>query len=269
MPTADSIKVDDEFYSFLFKGPVGFGKTLAAATFALQGPVELFYFDKKSPIELVKFFRDIIKRPDLLKNITWNAYSYANANEYLNRLIELKKYCDKFAIISDSLTTMTGSAVNWSLSFNSAKEVTPKSVQPGMDEYKTETSYVVQALDICKSLPCHNIWTAHPLPKLDFTQVVDAGGNNKTQITKTNSLVTYGNRVAGLIPGQFAEIYHFGQESVWDARNGVNRKRYIVYTDAQGDEMAKTALNIESKLDITDNLFYSVWQASLKRKNAE
>ena len=42
--------------SFLLKGPYGFGKTLAALTFALEGPVYLAYWDKKTPIELLTFF---------------------------------------------------------------------------------------------------------------------------------------------------------------------------------------------------------------------
>lgn len=265
MPTADLMNTVESKYSFLFKGPVGFGKTLAAATFAQEGPVYLFYFDKKEPVELIKFFKDIIKRPELLKNIEWGGYSALNANDYLNKLIEFDKCCDKFAIISDSLTTMTGSAVGWSLGFNPSKKITAETVKPGMQEYQVETSFVIQALDICKRLPCHNIWTAHPLPKLDFSQSVDAAGNTRTSVTKTNSLVTYGNRVAGLVPGQFTEIYHFGQESTWDGVAGRSRNKYIVYTEAQGDEMAKTALNLPQKLDITNDLFYNVWKESLKR----
>lgn len=267
MPTADTIDVAKSKYSFLFKGPYGFGKTLAAASFAVEGPVELFYFDKKEPIELVKFFRDIIKRPELLKNITWNTYSADNANDYLNRLIELNKYCDKFAVISDSLTTMTANSVGWSLGFNPNKKITPENTKPGMQEYQVETSYVIQAIDMCKKLPCHNIWTAHPLPKLDFTQVTDGGGNTKTSVTKTNSLVTYGNKIAGLVPGQFTEIYHFSQDKPWNAAAGVARLKYIVHTEAQGDEYAKTALKLDKTLDITDDLFYNVWKSSLARNN--
>ncbi len=264
MPTADTINVSEEKYSFLFKGPVGFGKTLAAASFASQGPVYIFYFDKKSPIELVKFFKDIIKRPELLKNIEWGSYSANNANAYINKLIEFQKYCDKFAIISDSLTSMTGAAVGWSLGFNPNKVVTPENTKPGMQEYQVETSYVVQALDMTIGLPCHNIWTAHPLPKLDFTQTVDAGGQNRTSVTKTNSLVTYGNKIAGLVPGRFTEIYHFGQDNVWDGTRGVNRLKYVVHTEAQGDEYAKTALNLPKSLEITNGLFYDIWKSSLK-----
>lgn len=264
MPSADNLDLTKSFYSFLFKGPVGFGKTLAAASYALEGPVYIFYFDKKEPVELVKFFKYVLKRPELLKNIEWGAYSATNANDYLNKLIAFNKYCDKFAIISDSLTSMTGSAVGWSLGFNPDKKVTTETVKPGMQEYQVETSYVVQALDMCQQLPCHNIWTAHPLPKLEFSESMDVSGRVKMAVTKTNSLVTYGNKIAGLVPGRFTEIYHFGQEASWNAAKGVNRLKYMVYTEAQGDEYAKTALVLPKSFEITDSLFYEAWKNALK-----
>jgi hypothetical protein len=264
MPTADTLT--QKYLSFLFKGPYGFGKTLAAATFAQEGPVELFYFDKNEPIELENFFKNIIKRPELLKNISWNAYSAKNANDYLNRLIALQKFCDKFAIISDSLTTMTASAVGWSMGFNPNKSVTVESIKPGMNEYQVETSFIIQAIDICKSLPCHNIWTAHPLPKLEFGTSTGADGRDKTTVTKSNSLVTYGSKIAGMVPGQFTEIYHFNKANEWDRAKGINRTKYLVSTEALGDEYAKTAIGVSKEFDITDRLFYEVWRENIGKR---
>lgn len=270
MPFANDLDITKAKHGFLFKGSVGFGKTLAAASFAVEGPIYLAYIDKKSPVELEKYFKHIIKRPELLKNIEYDVYGASNINQYLNKLISFTKYCDKFAIITDSLTTLTASAVNWSLGFRNpagAKKdpLNPASVMtiPDFDEYKTETSFVTQSLDLCRMLPCHIIWTAHPLPKIE----ISPGSGSSMKIIKTNSLVTYGSKVAGLVPAQFSEIYHFSQDSTWDGTLGRSRLKYIVNTQAQGEEFTKTALQLPAELDITNDLFYTVWKAALERSN--
>lgn len=272
MPTADSISSSNSKYGFLFKGSVGFGKTLAAASFAVEGPVFLAYFDKKSPVELEKFFKTIIKRPELLKNIEYEVYGASNVHQYLNRLIDFTKYCDKFAVITDSLTTLTAAAINWSMGFRNPSgprkdPLNPSAVmtKPEMADYQIETNTTIQAIDLCKMLNCHVIWTAHPLPKLDMSESVGASGRDQVKVTKTTSLVTYGSRIAGMVPGNFTEIYHFSQVGQWDASAGVSKKKFIVNTEAQGDEFAKTALQLPSELDITNDLFYSVWKSALER----
>ena len=135
-----------DYISILMKGPWGFGKTIAAASFALEGPVFLSYWDKKAPIELVQFFKKI-GREDLLRQIDYEVYGANNANEYLNKMIAIAKRCDYIAIINDSVTNMTSAAVNWSLSFRDDRKNKDKvKVLPDFDEYKVETSLVTQAL---------------------------------------------------------------------------------------------------------------------------
>src|SRR5579872_6279418 len=106
MTKASSIVLDNKL-SFLLKGSPGFGKTLAAASFAVEGPVYLSYWDKKSPIELVTFFSD--KRfgslgKKILDNIEYDVYDSSNAGEYLNKVIEWLSDCRYFAVINDSIT---------------------------------------------------------------------------------------------------------------------------------------------------------------------
>lgn len=246
--------------SFLFKSSPGFGKTLAAASFAIEGPVFLSYWDKKSPVELVTFFSD--KRfgslgKKILDNIEYEIYDSSNAGEYLNKMIGFLSDCRYFAIVNDSLTYMTSAVVNWSLNFNKNEKKFKKlaEIMPSWDEYKVETSLVSQCLDLSRKLPCHVIWTAHPVPG---TKVEGSGTTMK--VTKTNSIVAYGSKVAGLTPGAFTEIYHFSQTS--DYAEGSSRKRYIVNTEAVGDEFAKSPLlgDYVKEFDITDKLFYTVWK---------
>lgn len=254
--------VVDKNTSILMKGPWGFGKTLAAASFALEGPVFLAYWDKKGPIELDHFFRRIIRRPELLKNIEYEVYGASNANEFLNKLIGFVSDCRYFAIINDSITNMTSGAVNWSLGFRDNKKggKTKDKILPDWDEYKVETSLVTQCLDICRTLPCHIIWTAHPIPGIKIE-----GSGSTVKVTKTNPIVTYGNKVAGIVPGNFSEIYQFSKLSQWDATAGKASTRYIVSTDVVGDDFAKSNLGLTGDFDITNRLFYEVWKEQVAK----
>lgn len=256
---ASSLSLDGNV-SFLFKGSPGFSKTLSAASFAVEGPVYLSYWDKKSPIELKTFFTEkrfgsLAKK--ILDNIEYDIYDSSNAGDYLNKLIGFLSDCRYFAIINDSVTYMTSSAVNWSLNFGKEQKVMKKlkELLPDWDEYKVETSLVSQCIDLSRKLPCHVIWTAHPLPQ---TKVEGSGVSMR--VTKTNSLVSYGSKAAALLPGSFTEIYHFSQQS--DFTSGRSSKKFIVNTEAVGDEFAKSPLlgDYVKEFDITDKLFYQVWK---------
>jgi hypothetical protein len=259
MAKASDIQIDYQKQSFLFKGPFGFGKTLAAASFAIEGPVFLSYWDKKSPVELVSFFKrfgDIGKK--ILENIDYECYSANNANAYLNKLIALREDCRYVAIINDSLTFMTSACVNWHLNFGKQNvERTIKNTIPSWDEYKSETSIITQCMDISKGLPCHVIWTAHPLPT---TKIEGSSGSIK--VNKVNSLVSYGSKVAGMVPGGFTEIYHFSQKSNWDSSVGKSSKQFIANLEGIDDEFAKSPMlgDYIKEIDYTDKLFYQVWK---------
>lgn len=250
-PKASDI-VPDKNISFLFKGPPGFGKTIAACSAAIYGDVWLGYFDKKIPVEVLTFFKKF--RPDLLERITYESYGSHNAHEYLNKLNSFTRDCRYVALITDSVTSLTSAAVNWSMAFRDVNKgpkmdklnkAAPQMI-PDWDEYKVETSLVTQALDICKTLPVMNIWTAHPLPSMK----VEGAGTKVDSITKVQSIVSYGSKVGALIPGGFNEIYHFGRQS----------NKRVVWTDMIGDDYAKTSMNLPTNIDITDKLFFEVWK---------
>ena len=255
--------------SLLFKSPWGFGKTIAAASYAIGGPTFMAYWDKKKPIELITFYRRMGERgKKVLDNLEIEVYGKTNANAYLNKCYDFESDCRYTTFITDSVTNMTAGAVNWSLGFDDkgkkleSKATNPQQVIPGFDEYKTETSLVSQALDICRVLPCHVIWTAHPLPGI---KIEGSGGSMK--VSKVNSIVTYGSKVAGIVPGQFTEIYHFTKETAYSS--GPTSIRYKVSTEAIGDEYAKTSLGLPKELDFTDRLFYDVWMEALAKVQAE
>lgn len=252
MQPVSGIEIDKNI-SLLLKGVPGEGKTVAATTFCIFGDVALFYFDKKVPVEVYTFYKKI-GRSDLLDRIHFTAYSSDNCNEYLNDLFKMVKEPGRYAAgITDSVTSLTASAVNWHMGFNSKDKRDSTTIEiPGFDEYKTETSLVTQALDICKAMPWFNIWTAHPLPSLKI-EAKNSGGVDT--IKTVNHIVSYGQKVGAMVPGKFTEIYHF-------SRNGGRR---TVWTDLIGEDYAKTSYNIPRSFDITDKLFAEVWRDVINR----
>lgn len=251
--------------SFLLKSSPGFGKTIAACSAAIYGEVFLAYFDKAEPTELIAFYRK--HRPELLERIDIEIYGSGNANEYLNKLISFRKEgCKYAAVITDSATYLTSAAVNWSMGFrgggrkDKAKGSGPSdpAVIPDFDDYKVETSLVTQALDIGRNLDTMTIWTAHPIPTL---KVESKGAGQIGRVATTQSIVSYGAKIGAMIPGAFSEIYHFG-------RDGNSR---VVFTDMVGDDYAKTSITLPRTFDITDKLFFEVWQekVDIARKEAE
>src|SRR5260370_26885294 len=131
---------------------------------------------------------------------------------------------------------MTASAVGWSLNFGHEKTRKKiKDIIPDWDEYKVETSLVTQCIDLSRKLPCHVIWTAHPLATVSLS-----GSGSSMKVTRANPIVSYGSKVASMIPGSFTEIYHFSQVSDWSS--GTTKKKYVVNTEAVGDEYAKSPL---------------------------
>jgi hypothetical protein len=161
---------------------------------------------------------------------------------------------------------MTSGAVNWSLGFRPAgkKDENKDKIIPSWDEYKVETSLVTQALDICRTLPCHIIWIAHPVPGVKIE-----GSGSSVKVTKVNPIVTYGSKVAGIIPGQFSEIYQFSKRSEWDAKTGKSAVSYYVSTEQVGDDYAKSNIGLNCEFDITGKLFYDVWKAEVNKLEEE
>ncbi|SRR6266702_939296 len=245
--------------AILLKAPFGFGKTCAACSFAVLGDVYLAYFDKATPIELHTFFHKI-NRADLLERIEYESFSGKNPNEYINKLIKLGREPGKYAaVITDSITFLTDSAVNWSMSFRpkgdkKKKEKDSDEFIPGFDDYKTETGLVSQALDLNKSLGCIVVWTAHPLATIKVE-----GSGSSMNVTKTTSIVSYGSKVGSMAPGAFNECYHIGRQ--------VDKR--IVYTDTIGEDFAKTSLPLPLSFDITNRLFAEVWSEELDKALAK
>ncbi len=259
MPKASDLKPTSKA-SILLKSPFGFGKTIAACSMAVDGPIFLAYWDKKEPIELLAYYKK--HRPEVLKNIEYEVYGANNANEFLNFLIREYKNPQFYGIINDSVTFMTTGAVNWSMGFRDPKGGQKDKVSggpkliPDFDEYKVETSLVTQCLDICKELKSNTIWTAHPLPSLKVE-----GSGNSIRVSTVKNIVSYGQKVGAMVPGGFTEVYNLGLTTDYSV-NPIKTKRVII-TESIGEDFAKTSLGLPRELDITNKLFWEVWKEAL------
>jgi hypothetical protein len=248
--------------SMLLKSTAGYGKTLAAVSFASYGPIWVAYWDKNSPIELFTILKKI-GFGHLLDNIEYDCYSAKNAHEYINKLYRIQAGQHHYiAGITDSVTHMTAGAVNWSLGFRTGKpKPDPMNAAafrfiPDMDEYKVETGFVTTALELCKSIEWYNIWTAHPIPVLKM----DGTGGKVESISKSEAIVSYGSKVAGIIPGAFTEIYHFSKQMGGRVCNTVTL----------GSDFAKTALNLPARFECPDGkLFSTIWKELVNKSLAE
>jgi len=243
-----TIKIEEDSQSnsdylfALFKGDSGSGKTIAAASCPKvllmdfdqrTAPIRTFFPDKKD-IEIIRF---------------------ANHIQVLSALDELMFSCPYETIVWDSLTLsaamcmMRISSVKGQVKGDS-RNIAGIAVN-SIEDYNAESSFLMQAVDKLKSFQGkkHVIMTAHVIQ----TETKDLK-TNRSVITRT--LLTAGKRIAKIIPCAFDETYHFQVEP---AMNPSDPNQYVAYTSSTGDDWAKTAINLPSKLDFTNRSFYEVW----------
>jgi hypothetical protein len=113
-----------------------------------------------------------------------------------------------------------------------------------IDDYKTESTGLIQILDGCRVLwndgkGCNIIVIAH---------VVEVENRDlKNRVTRTRSIMTGGRKIAAEIPVYFNEAYHF-----YNTVSG----GFEIITKADGEDWAKTALNLPQRIDFTDKNLY-------------
>ena len=104
MPKASDYVPDKRIFA-LFKGDPGCGKSIAAATFALNGPQFIFDFDGKFAA-IYNYFTNLFPCPEIINNIEYERFdNYNDAADKLSEIIEL--YPTKYTggIVWDTLTT--------------------------------------------------------------------------------------------------------------------------------------------------------------------
>jgi hypothetical protein len=262
MPSTFDIELGGRIMA-LFISDNGNGKTVAAASF--PGPIKFFDFDGR--MQPVKLFYP--NRRDITYDIVGIDTQRPNAGypgcisfmDFAREFEDLQDRCPWATVVIDSITALTATAVGFQLGIKSkegkGKKLSSGIQVPSWDEFNGETSVVQQILDVAKVLPCNVIFTAHPVDKS-----VDVGGTLK----KARSIAAYGTKTPSLVPIYFNEIYQFGIEppNAPDAP----AQRFIL-TQPTGKDMAKTALPLPPRIDITSKPLYPLLQEYCRKHNVK
>jgi hypothetical protein len=237
------------FLKLMLNGINGAGKTRAWASF--PGPIYCFDFDNR--LKTVK--KDYPERTDIEYD-TYGPDNFSKYDQMLDRLQTKNKYA---TIVIDSITSLTTTSVIYSLGETGGKTIAGLSV-PGLDEYNVETSVVSKTLEVFKELSrnCHVIVTCHPIARLDTS------GQGKTmKVAKVQSIVSYGMKLASIIPNYFDEIYSLqtGLEM-----NGDEKR--LIYTAIDGGNIvtAKTSLPLPKYFDVTNGNLFDILKGLLVEK---
>lgn len=242
------------------------GKTIALASFPL--PMKIYNFDgpgRMHPIKLMYPELDIeyvnvgvatVHHPDP----EWEVMSFV---DFCDDFANLQDSCPYQTVALDSFTSLTTTAVNFQLAArigtNKWSTSTVKKTKGGLpiaswDEFNGETSAVSMILDVAKTLPCHIVMTAHPLPKTETNKEGEV-------IRRWTTIAAYGHKVDKIVPGYFSEIWNFIPES---SPVPGEKAKYSFYTVPVGLDDAATALPLPGKVDITNRRAFNVVQDLLK-----
>jgi hypothetical protein len=239
----------------LFISDNGNGKTVAAGSF--PGPIKFWDFD--GGMSSIKLFYP--NRRDISYDVVGVEAQRPNGQypgcisfmDFAREFENLQDRCPWGTVVVDSITALTATAVGFQLGIK-AKEGKGKKLSSGIqvpswDEFNGETSVVQQILDVAKTLPCNVIFTAHPVDKS-----IDAGGGT---LKKARSIAAYGTKTPSLVPIYFREIYQFGVEPPLGPDQPAQR---FILTQPTGKDIAKTALPLPPRIDITNKPLYPILQ---------
>ena len=270
----------------------GIGKSGIAASFMKEGPVHYFDFDGRM---------DGVKRlfPHVKKgSISYETYGpmsegkFKSIIQFMKDLEALAKSCPYKTIVLDSLASMTNTSIVFQMVSRGAASVSQlppemanpanrnKGTQekvtkggipvPSWDEFNGEAMFMCEVFDICKVLPCNVILTSWPVSRTK----IEVGG----QTSVKESLVTFGVKTPGMVPGYFNEIWRVITEAKgMEANSEIGR--YLI-TQPYGDYIAKTSLPLPGRIEIPtiekygcaccrpDGYFYGIFQ-ELKKKGLE
>ena len=256
-----NIKLGGRFTG-LFVGSQGTGKTIALASF--PGPMMIYDFDgRMAPVK--RFFpnrRDIEYKVVSAYDAPPGRHDVINFRQFCDEFENLQSRCDYATVAIDSITSYTATVVRYQLNKkgpSKGKKLAGFIEVPTWDEFNGETQAVVETIEIAKILPCHVIFTAHPVDKTEITKV-----QGEEVVTRKQSITAFGNKTPSFVPNYFDEIYNFIKE---DAGIGLDPRRFVI-TQAGEDVLCKTALPIPPRFESTGASFFKVLNEFLQQHDA-
>lgn len=255
-------------YMAFYVGPNGSGKSIAIASWMALGSVYFFDYDGRMNSVANWYKQRGLKSGQLL----YDTYGPENLYDAIEKLREFTSSCPHAAIVIDSFTAATITAVTFSMyrrmaggqgSKNYPKITKGEMPVPDWDEWNGETMYVTMMLDMCKQIASSGtavFWTGHPVERMKIEEV-----QGRQSITYQTKFAAFGHKSDSLIPIYFNEIYGFTSEI--DVSNGKVYK--VCRTQPYAQIIAKTALNLPAKLDWTDKNFREIFLQNIGKKEQE
>jgi AAA domain len=259
LPNLKTKKIGGVFRG-LFVGDVGTGKTVAAGSF--PGPIKIYDFDDRVD-PLLNFYpmRDDIEYVTVVSTRSERKDTITFI-EFCQEFMGFQDRCPWETVILDSITSLSACCVLYALDLNGEFNLKKgKLPRPQFDEYKGETATVLKILEVCKTLPCHIIATAHPIRKLEPLTPGDL-----ESLRTIYSLTGYGSKTPSFIPVYFNEMYYFYNQI---GSQGMKPKRFVSTVGSSDWDQAKTALPLPPVFEVTDKPLYNVLQKFLEEFNVK
>ena len=256
----------------LFKGENGAGKTVGAASF--PDPI-ILDFDKKGSAVVKKHFPektipyhqfgDVMQAGDLLER--WDKEGCPFQTIVVDSLTSLSYDCIKTLDTLKGqtiLTTLRDSTQNMRKSGKGYKMPELR----GYDYYNIEDSFLKFYIDGLKTM--HAVEGKNPKNVIIIAHVMTSESTDiKTkEVTKTRRILTAGQKIAAYVPAQFDEVFHFGV-SVPNSLDSESRVSHLVFTEAIGDDFAKTAYQLPYKIDFTNKSLYDLIRNEVDPNSSE
>jgi AAA domain len=219
-----------------FKGPRGFGKTVAEASF----PGPMYFFDCDGRMDPVKLM--FPHRTD----IDYDTYTAGDFLKFDKKCSEIRAAPDRYkTYVGSSLTSLARMLLQYSLTVRGedadAKDAAKKQLGRhkgiiklyDIEDFGTESRGLNQILDFFRTLKnSHFILEAHETTIDEKNRIT---GEQWTERT----LLTGGKKIAKELPGYFNEVWHFNQRGAIDASK---QPQFLCRMQSTGEDWAKTAL---------------------------
>jgi hypothetical protein len=229
-------------------GENGTGKSTSIGSF----PEPILYYDFDNRMEPVK---RAYPNKDI-HFVTVGPHNFGDFREHVESLQDRNPYK---TVALDGITGFTTTAIVYQMILRGgeAKKTKGGIAIPGFDEYNGETMIVTSTIEVLKNLNCNVVVTAHPLSKIE---------NVDGKSVRSRVIVSYGTKIASMVPGYFNEIYNFQIRPPVSVKEKPVR---VVYTQHLGSDMAKTAYKLPPEIIITDRYdFYDILQSYIKEEES-
>lgn len=239
------VNVDKNFRALLI-GPTGRGKTIAAASW--PGKTLIIDFDNRHK-PIIDWYPE--RLDDISIEVIFPSNYWTTFHPLINDLESGKLRYDNICI--DGITSLSNTTVVMQMI---AKGLGPEKGKvtkggvavPSWDEFNGEAMLITQLLETLKSIKSNLFVTAHPVFK---TRI------EGTKSIKETSIISFGTKLAPMVPAYFDEVYAFDYEFDINAGRPVKRNVFTQPTSDYPD--VKSALKgLPGKLDITGKNFYDV-----------